>query len=308
MTEISLTSSSRTALLSLQQTSMLSERTQNRLATGRKVSSAVEDAVSFFQAKSLTDRASDFTGRKAQIDQGVSSLSAAVDATASIDKLLKQLKGIATSARGATAAERASATENFKEIGKQIAQLVKDASYQGLNLLTSTSAQLKVEFSERSASQLKVDGFGLIATAGGNKRALFTGAAAAFSRNGAIVMSSIFSITGGFSRMDMAASTAADANSAANAFTKGLKRLDNAISQLRGITARLGTNVTILQTRSDFSQQYLNTLQQGSDKLTLADLNTEAANMTALQTRQQLGIQSLSFASQQQQAILGLLR
>jgi flagellin-like hook-associated protein FlgL len=309
MADISLTASSRNALLSLQNTADLSERTQNRLSTGKRVSSAIDDAVSYFQSKSLSDRAADFSERKAQIDQGVSSLTAAVNATESIDKLLKQLKGIASAARGATESERTAASANFKEIGKQIAQLAKDATYQGLNLLTSTSAELKVAFSERSASQLKVEGFNLLVTGNaGNKRALFTIAKQVFSGGGAIQLSSIFSVAGGFSKMDLAATTAADATSAAKAFTQGLKTLDNAVSQLRGVTARLGTNVTVLQTRSDFSQQYQNTMQQGSDKLTLADLNTEAANMTALQTRQQLGIQSLSFANQQQQGILSLLR
>ncbi len=40
----------------------------------------------------------------------------------------------------------------------------------------------------------------------------------------------------------------------------------------------------------------------------LADLNEEGANLLALQTRQQLGIQSLAFAGQSEQSILGLFR
>jgi flagellin-like hook-associated protein FlgL len=40
----------------------------------------------------------------------------------------------------------------------------------------------------------------------------------------------------------------------------------------------------------------------------LADLNEEGANLLALQTRQQIGIQALSFAGQSEQAILSLLR
>ncbi|MBT5297697.1 MAG: flagellin-like protein, partial [Rhodospirillaceae bacterium] len=53
---------------------------------------------------------------------------------------------------------------------------------------------------------------------------------------------------------------------------------------------------------------YVNTLTAGAGKLTLADLNEEGANLLALQTRQQLGIQSLAFAGQSEQAILGLFR
>ena len=69
-----------------------------------------------------------------------------------------------------------------------------------------------------------------------------------------------------------------------------------------------GVTDAILETRLNFTSSYVNTLETGSDKLTLADLNEEGANLVALQTRQQLGIQSLAIAGQQQQAILGLLQ
>jgi flagellin-like hook-associated protein FlgL len=96
-------------------------------------------------------------------------------------------------------------------------------------------------------------------------------------------------------------------NSYIGAVDQIITNLDSAISRVRATSAELGTNVAILQTRLDFTNEYVNTLQGGSDKLTLADLNEEGANLVALQTRQQLGIQSLSIAGQQQQAILALL-
>ena len=80
------------------------------------------------------------------------------------------------------------------------------------------------------------------------------------------------------------------------------------ISQIRSQSALLGGSVTFLQSCMDFTTNYINTLQEGSGKLTLADLNEEGANLVSLQTRQQIGIQSLSIAGQQQQAILSLLR
>ncbi len=73
-------------------------------------------------------------------------------------------------------------------------------------------------------------------------------------------------------------------------------------------TKTLGSNVALLQTRLDFTDNYVNTLQTGADKLTLADLTEEGANLLALQTRQQLGIQALSFAGQAEQGILALFR
>jgi flagellin-like hook-associated protein FlgL len=84
--------------------------------------------------------------------------------------------------------------------------------------------------------------------------------------------------------------------------------LQAALDTLRTKTKTLGSNVALLQTRLDFTDNYVNTLQTGADKLTLADLNEEGANLLALQTRQQLGIQALSFAGQAEQGILALFR
>jgi flagellin-like hook-associated protein FlgL len=97
-----------------------------------------------------------------------------------------------------------------------------------------------------------------------------------------------------------------------NTFTTTLNDLigtmDTALGTLRSKSQVLGSNVALLQTRLDFTTNYVNTLTGGSGKLTLADLNEEGANLLALQTRQQLGIQALSFAGQAEQSILGLFR
>ena len=87
-----------------------------------------------------------------------------------------------------------------------------------------------------------------------------------------------------------------------------ITNLENTIANTRAKSASFGANVAILQVRLDFTRNYTNLLTEGSDKLTLADLNEEGANLLALQTRQQLGIQALSFAGQSEQAILGLFR
>ena len=82
--------------------------------------------------------------------------------------------------------------------------------------------------------------------------------------------------------------------------------LDGALTSLRSSAQTLGSNISLLNTRLDFTESYVNTLEDGSSKLTLADLNEEGANLLALQTRQQLGIQALSFAGQAEQAVLRL--
>ena len=82
--------------------------------------------------------------------------------------------------------------------------------------------------------------------------------------------------------------------------------LDSAITTIRTNAATLGSNVSLLQTRLDFMTSYVNTLTGGSDKLTLADLNEEGANLVALQTRQQHATQTLAFAGQAERAVLQL--
>ena len=72
MSEITLSAAVRDSLLSLQNTTVLINRTQGRLATGLSVASAIDDPIKFFEAKTLADRASDFDDKKAGIDQVLS--------------------------------------------------------------------------------------------------------------------------------------------------------------------------------------------------------------------------------------------
>lgn len=80
----------------------------------------------------------------------------------------------------------------------------------------------------------------------------------------------------------------------------------DALEQVRSFGTTLANDLAIIQTRENFTQDIINTLNEGSDKLTVADQNEEGAKLLSLQTRQQLGVTSLSLASQSQQSILRL--
>ncbi|MDX2102840.1 MAG: flagellin [Alphaproteobacteria bacterium] len=82
--------------------------------------------------------------------------------------------------------------------------------------------------------------------------------------------------------------------------------VSNALAKLRADSASLGSQNAILTVRLDFAKSYTANLKAGSDQLTLADLNEESANLTSLQTRQQLGVVSLSITAQSEQSILRL--
>ncbi len=300
--DVVLTSTQKSSILSLQRTFDLSERTQTRLASSRRVNNVTDDAVSFFASKSLNDRAADFTIRKANIDQGISTLQANLSATKSADDILKQLKGLAGAARTQSDSERESATRSFEELGKQLFQLVQDVSYQGQNLLNSTSSKLEVSFGVRTGSELEVKGKDLLATGadiGASAGALFT--ISVFSANGGNINISNFGLSGG-------SFTSLGANSSKVSFaTTVINRIDTAITRLRASATELGSNVAILNTRLNFTENYVSRLNIGADKLTLANLSEEGASFSALQVRQQIGVSTLSVAADQQRALLALL-
>ena len=85
-----------------------------------------------------------------------------------------------------------------------------------------------------------------------------------------------------------------------------VQELSDAVATLRNFSAELGNNYSIITTRQNFTENLINVLEEGADKLTLADMNEESANMLALQTRRQLATNSLALASQAAQSVLKL--
>ena len=306
MADITLSTAIRSNLLSLQATANFIDRTQGRLSTGLKVAGPTDDAVKFFQAKSLNNRAVDLGNRKAGIDQGISALEAALKASDALEDLTGQMKGVIDSARSGDATQRAEFGTQLKELAQQLEKLVNDASYQGLNLLNSTASKLSVRFSDKATSKLDIDGVDF------NSSAYFLNTAG--GAVGATLISTAEGVTSGVLGFDTQMLSAYNFDNALalasfNARADvAIARLDETISNLQSKAATLATNVAILQVRSDFTAEYIGVLESGAGKLTVADLNEEGVNLLALQTRQQLGIQALSFAGQAEQSILGLFR
>jgi len=405
MSDVTLSSAVRSSLLSLQNTTDLIDRTQQRLSSGLRVSSAVDDPVSFFQAKSLNDRAFDFTEKKDGIDQGVSSLSVALEGIEAVENIVRQLKGITSSLKSATGTQFTDLITQYSDLRTQIGLLVDDSTYQGTNLVNNTSETLSISFSDKTgslvtvnAANLRESGLGIdtvqlgqasnfdyaaraagILTAGEQIVLTFNGSAqtidsattiafsygtvavtlqgntaeslavsagdlitltlasAAFATlafdtdaSGALLGTGTFYgvIAGslvGLSASELLSSganvigtgaTTEASDSTIHHLVEGnstridavISELDSSLASLRASASTIGGNVALLQTRLDFTETYVDNLETGASKLTLADINEEGANLLALQTRQQLGISSLSFAGQAEQGILGLFR
>ena len=270
--KVELSAAIRSNLLTLSRTSDLVDRTQNRLSTGLKVNSELDDAAAFFAAQSLSNRADDLTSLKESIDQSVSTIEAAINCIEAITELVEQAKGLAISAKATgDTSERSTLAVQFDALITQIDTLTNDVSFSGTNLIQTSPDNLTVSFNEDGSSSLTISGIDATTGTGG------------------------INVAGSIG--DFATDTSIDA---------AITAVNAAVISLRTTASTLGSNASVLQTRLNFTEDLVNTLEGGAGKLTLADLNQESANLLALQTRQQLGINSLSLAAQSGRSILNL--
>ncbi len=267
LNDISLTSGMRSNLVSLQSTVELLNRTQERLSTGKKVNSALDNPTNYFAAQAHLQRASDLAGRKDGMSEAIQVVKAADAGIEAITALIESAKGLATAARTAGTTEAATLASQFNTILDQIDNLSEDSGYKGTNLLDD--ANLTIEFNEDGSNELVINGFDASSSGLG-----------------------IADATGSWA-------TSADIDAA-------VTDLDAALDTLRTNSSTLSSNLAIVNARQDFTTNMINTLTTGADNLTLADMNEEGANMLMLQTRQALSTTALSLSAQAAQSVLRL--
>jgi flagellin len=166
--------------------------------------------------------------------------------------------------------KRADLVDTYNDLLLQITAITRDAGFNGVNLLNGDN--LSVLFNEDGSSSLDI--------AGVSNSALGLGLAAL-------------------------GTSAFDTNASINLTLDDLK---GALDTLRTQASQLGSNLSIIETRQDFTKNMINVLETGAANLTLADTNEEAANVLALQTRQQLSSTALSLSSQADQNVLRLFQ
>jgi flagellin-like hook-associated protein FlgL len=160
--------------------------------------------------------------------------------------------------------------DQYNSLRNEIDKLARDAGYNGINLLGGSTESLKVTFNETGTSFLTIVGTDVSATGLGLQQV--------------------------------------DANDwlSPTEINDRLSEVSNALSSLRSRASGFGSNLSVVQTRQEFTKGLITTLKTGADSLVLADTNEEGANMLALQTRQQLSSTALSLAAQADQAVLRL--
>jgi flagellin-like hook-associated protein FlgL len=171
---------------------------------------------------------------------------------------------------------RRAAAASFREVLSQIRNTALDAGYNGTNLLQGDF--MRIGFNEEQTTSVTTQGRRLDAAAVG------------FSLDNVGAQSG-----------DAVRDFQGDRE-----ITNALAKIRSAKSTISGLQATFATNANILTNRQDFNNATIKNFNDGADLLTLADINEEGANLTSLQTRQQLSITALSLANQSDQAILRL--
>ena len=376
MADISLTASMRSNLLSLQQTQDLMDMTQERLSTGKKVNSAIDNPSSYYTAQSLTNRASDLNALLDSMGQGIQTIQAANEGIEAITDFVQQAKALANTARdnatvkGTTSSGTYTAADDTKNITVKIEGVADQdivVTLKDTDSLEQAATKIATALNDgtngvKDAEDTVIGGFtatvengqikisnskGIVANVGGTISGItFNGEIGNSTRTTSMKQyneildqidqlakdsgykgvnllqgnslkvvfnedrSSYLTINGTFadtSDEGLKISRAEDWTNPDNeAIDASISELENAITSLRNMASEFGNNYSIVENRENFTESLINVLEEGSDKLTLADMNEESANMLALQTRQQLAINSLSLASQAAQSVLSL--
>jgi flagellin-like hook-associated protein FlgL len=267
----------RQSLFSSQETGKLMDRTAQRLSSGLRIQSALDDPINFFAAQGHRQRATDLSQRKDDMGEAIQSIKAANNGIEAITDLIASAKSTAQSALAIDATsttseqdykDRSALLVQFETLRSQIDELAQDSGYKGVNFLQEST--LTVEFAETAGdATLKVTGF-----------------------------------DGDTSGLAIAAGT--DVWTEDSDITAAITKLDTARATLRTKSKELSNALSTITTRQEFTENMINTLEEGAASLVNADMNEEGANMLMLQTRQALGTSSLSMASQAAQSVLRL--
>jgi flagellin len=178
---------------------------------------------------------------------------------------------------GGLSSVRQSLLTQFNALRTQIDKATGDSGYNGVNLLNGDT--LKLNFNENGTSSIDIQ----TKDANGNSFAINS------------------------TNLGVTAATAGQFGDNTQLDTLS-GNLTTALTSLRTQASGLGSSLSVVQTREDFTKAMINTLQTGSDGLVLADTNQEGANLLALQTRQSLSTTALSLSAQADQAVLSLFQ
>jgi len=246
--------------------------TQNAINTGMTVADAEDNGAIFAIAQDMRGDVAGYSAVSGSLDRATSSVDVALSAGQSISDLLIQMKqqALAAADTSLNTTSRQALNSNFQALLQQITTVVENAKFNGSNLIDGST-----------------NGIEALASSDGQHR--ITVAAQNMSLSGPIVTIAT----------NASISTQTAASAMINVVEASLTNVDSALASLGSGSAKMSIQATFVSNLSD-------TLTTGIGNLVDANMASESAQLTALQTKQQLGVQALSIANQAPQIILSL--
>lgn len=262
------------ALQALNKTQMELNQVQSRINTGLAVANAKDNGAIFAIAQDMRADVASYNAVGQSLDRGVSTVDVAMAAGEAISDLLIEMKekALAASDSSLDADSRDALNEDFAALRDQIATIVNNAAFNGVNLVDGSNANIQSLANEDGSSRITVSGEDMS----------LAGAIVTLATNATI-------------------STAATASTAIATVDTSLKNVNKAL-------ARLGTGAKALEVQATFVIKLSDTLRAGIGNLVDADMAVESARLQSLQVKQQLGVQALSIANSSPSIVLGLFR
>jgi flagellin len=265
------------ALENLSSTESQLEKTQNAISTGLKVASATDNGATWAVAQNERSTVGALSSVQDSLNRGISTVDVAVSAGQTISDLLNQMKAKALAATDPTssASDITNYANDYVALRNQIAKIVSTSDFNGVNML-------------------KTNGTSVYALASASGSVKVTVAAANFGLGNS-----------GGALATITAGSTFTSNATASAV---LAAVNTAITAVNAAVAKLGTGANALESQLSFVQSQSDTLTTGIGNLVDANVAQESANLTALQTKQQLGVQALSIANSSSSVLLSLFQ
>tara|TARA_Y100000991_G_C21943841_1_gene336561 strand:+ start:41 stop:997 length:957 start_codon:yes stop_codon:yes gene_type:complete len=270
------------ALRNLERTNESLSKTQQRISTGLKVSSAQDDASNFAIAQGIRGdvKALGAITQGLNNSKGIGNVALA-GVTAISDLLVDVRQKLTELANGGiTSAQRAIIKADFDKLMSQAMSFVDNANFNGRNLLISNATNVNT-ISNLNGTNLTLSARSTTGTTG--------------------IVHLIKSLAGATIGVTGAAGDPGNAQSVILAQYKNLE------TEINTSLGALGSEIRALNFQTDFLSTVVDSTEVGLGNIVDADLARESAELTALQVRQQLGVQVLGIANQQPQILLGLL-
>lgn len=276
MNSVNTNASAMVALQNLTATNAAIATTQSRISTGLKVASAKDNGATWAIAQNQRADVAAYSSVTDSLNRVSSTIDVAESAGETISDLLTQMKAKALAASDASldTTSRSAMNEDFKALRNQIQKTIDNANFNGANLLKTGAVAIMGLANTDGSSKLTVQAqvMGLGAT-------------------GSVIT---FGATASFN-------SAATASALIATVTTSLTNVDAAVAKLGTASKSFGLQMSFVSKLSD-------SITAGIGNLVDADMAKESANLTALQTKQQLGIQALSIANQAPQSLISLFK